>query len=367
MLNMNLLQGQPAIKIDFIISLPEILINTLAYISYAPEFEGFDAWVYTTRAALDPAFLNDVKVTLPLILKSPPMNARLRQFAADDPIRSEFSAFITWLASLSRAEVQEMMIGAATNLLDCRGEPLPSELSEEMLDSLKKPLSERLSEAEIERVLYYLRTPLDYKAQLISTLTRFWEQFYRQEYRQSLPLAERSVNYHQRQNYGNDVAAIFTTVTGRRVPEALDDIHKFEHIIFIPSCYLGPYVEVDMADEHHRTLVLHYNCRPSSAPEEENAQATPRIQDIFPPLKALSDETRLQILSLLDGKELYAQEIVDHLDISQSAVSRHLQLMLSSGVLSMRKEESMKYFSINEETLKALTARLQGFKGKASS
>lgn len=55
---------------------------------------------------------------------------------------------------------------------------------------------------------------------------------------------------------------------------------------------------------------------------------------------------------------------MDQLDISQSAVSRHLKLMLSSGVLAMRKEESMKYFSINEETLKALATRLQGFKGK---
>ena len=88
----------------------------------------------------------------------------------------------------------------------------------------------------------------------------------------------------------------------------------------------------------------------------------PLIQDLFPPLKALADETRLQILSILNGRELYAQEIVDRLDISQSAVSRHLQLMVSGGVLNARKEDSMKYFSVNEEMLSALAGRLKRFR-----
>ncbi|MBN2004196.1 MAG: winged helix-turn-helix transcriptional regulator [Anaerolineae bacterium] len=367
MLNINLLQGQPALKVDFIISLPEILINTLGYITYAPEFEGFDDWIYTTHAALDPEFLDDIKVTLSLIFKSPPLNARLRQFAADDPIRSDFSTFLAWIASLSKSEIQEMMMGTVKETMEREPALEPADLSEESLASFKECLRERLSEANIERVLHYLRTPLEYKAQLISTIARFWEQFYRQEYQESLALAERSVAYYRRQNYGNDAAAIFTAVTGRRVPEILGDIHKVEQLIFIPSCYLGPYVEAYMTDENNRVLVLHYNCRPSSAPTEENTQEAPRIQDIFPPLKALSDETRLQIISLLNGRELYAQEIVDLLDISQSAVSRHLQLMLSSGVLFMRKEESMKYFSINEETLGALATRLQNFRGKPKS
>ncbi len=367
MFNMNLVQGQPALKVDFIISLPEIVLNTLAYVSYASEFEGFDAWVYTTHAALDPAFLSDIKITLPLIFKSPLLNVRLRQFAVDDPIHRDFSTFIAWLASLSEAEIQKVMMGAALAILERCEEPTPAELSEEMQESLRKSLGERLSAVEVERVLHYLRTPLDYKSQLIAILTRFWEQFYRQEYQQSLPLAERSVSYHRGQNYGNDAAAIFTTVTGRRVPEVLDNIRKIEHLIFVPSCYLGPYVEVSMVDDRNHVLVLHYNCRPSSAPAEEITPAASRIQDLFPPLRALADETRLQIFSLLNGKELYAQEIVDHLDISQSAVSRHLQLMLSSGVLSMRKEESMKYFSINEETLGALVVRLQNFRGKPKS
>ena len=87
------------------------------------------------------------------------------------------------------------------------------------------------------------------------------------------------------------------------------------------------------------------------------------IQDLFPPLKALSDETRLQILSLLNGRELYAQEIVEHLQISQSAVSRHLKLMLTGGLLTVRQEGSSKYYSIDEDTLRTLAEQLRQFKG----
>ena len=72
---------------------------------------------------------------------------------------------------------------------------------------------------------------------------------------------------------------------------------------------------------------------------------------LYPPLKALADETRLQILALLQGRELYAQEIVDQLDISQPAVSRHLNLMAAAGVLTIRREGNAKYYSVNAETL----------------
>jgi len=61
---------------------------------------------------------------------------------------------------------------------------------------------------------------------------------------------------------------------------------------------------------------------------------------------------------------LYAQEIVERLDISQSAVSRHLKLMLAGGLLAMRKQDNMKYFSINAETLAALAERLKSFRKK---
>ena len=47
-------------------------------------------------------------------------------------------------------------------------------------------------------------------------------------------------------------------------------------------------------------------------------------------------------------------------------MSRHLKLMVTGGLLNMRKEDSMKYYSISEETLVALAEGLRRFRGKRS-
>jgi DNA-binding transcriptional ArsR family regulator len=217
------------------------------------------------------------------------------------------------------------------------------------------------SAEQIEQATHLLHNPAELKAQFISTLTRFWEQFYRQEYQRTLPLAERSVKHHRQQDYGADLATIFTAVAGRRFPRDLGAYEDVERVIFFPSCYVGPYVLLHDYQELRPTMIIFYNCRPTGAPEHDQA---PTIQELFPPLRALADETRLQILSLLNGRELYAQEIVNHLDISQSAVSRHLKLMVTGGLLTVRKEDSMKYYSINKETLTTLAGRLREFHGQ---
>ncbi|MBV9789869.1 MAG: winged helix-turn-helix transcriptional regulator, partial [Chloroflexi bacterium] len=76
-----------------------------------------------------------------------------------------------------------------------------------------------------------------------------------------------------------------------------------------------------------------------------------------------ADKTRLMIVAMLNGRELYAQEIVDRLGISQSAVSRHLQLMVDMKVLNVRRgERGAKYYSINTIALQSVAQRLSEFR-----
>lgn len=56
--------------------------------------------------------------------------------------------------------------------------------------------------------------------------------------------------------------------------------------------------------------------------------------DIF---KALADENRLRIISLLLTKELCVCEIEASLEMSQSNVSRHLTKLKTSGIVDSRK------------------------------
>lgn len=54
--------------------------------------------------------------------------------------------------------------------------------------------------------------------------------------------------------------------------------------------------------------------------------------------KALSDQTRLRILNLLDKKELNVNEIVSILDMGQSRISRHLKILSDSLLITSRKD-----------------------------
>ena len=61
--------------------------------------------------------------------------------------------------------------------------------------------------------------------------------------------------------------------------------------------------------------------------------------------RALSDEHRLRILRLLHHGELYAQEIVERTGLHQSVVSRHLTFMKAVGLVNVRRQNNMKFYS----------------------
>ena len=80
---------------------------------------------------------------------------------------------------------------------------------------------------------------------------------------------------------------------------------------------------------------------------------------LLPGVRALADGTRLRIIEMLRGTELYAQEIVGRLGISQSAVSRHLAMLEAADIVSVRPSNGMKYYAINARRLRQLAEELE--------
>jgi DNA-binding transcriptional ArsR family regulator len=77
-------------------------------------------------------------------------------------------------------------------------------------------------------------------------------------------------------------------------------------------------------------------------------------------LNALADDARLRILELLTRHdELCAQDIIEHLNLSQSSVSRHLSQLNATGYIRERRKDVAKCYSLNTDrvvdTLRALT------------
>ena len=360
MLSIDLIQEKPALQTEFLVSLPADLFSAVSLMLMAPTIEGLDQWVYTTHSALTEKMRVDMATVMILGTKSSVYSGRLTDLPREASAHRDFAAFIGWLNSFSIGEYQDLFEGFVDMLKKHRGDAAAL-ASGDTLAIARACYGEQLEEPQVERLLQLLGDPAEFKAQLISVITRFWELFYRQEFERGLSSMDRSVAYHAQQVYGAELASMFVSVTGRRFPKDHKDENydMAERVIFVPSCHIGPYAMFSPCDDRGATLIIHYNSRSTGTAESEEALA---IKDLFPPLKALADETRLQILSLLSGRELYAQQIVAALDISQSAVSRHLKLMVTGGILDVRKEESMKYYAINERVLATLVEQLQKFR-----
>ena len=65
--------------------------------------------------------------------------------------------------------------------------------------------------------------------------------------------------------------------------------------------------------------------------------------------KALAEESRIRIVCLLADRELCVCEIETILDMSQSNVSRHLNILRNAGIVSVKKESQWAYYSISRD------------------
>ena len=70
------------------------------------------------------------------------------------------------------------------------------------------------------------------------------------------------------------------------------------------------------------------------------------MNDIILLGRVLSDVTRVRILAALRGGELCVCELVDALEISQSTLSSHLQVIRQAGLVITRKQGRWIYYTL---------------------
>jgi ArsR family transcriptional regulator len=76
------------------------------------------------------------------------------------------------------------------------------------------------------------------------------------------------------------------------------------------------------------------------------------MRELVKAFKALSDETRLRILSLLLERECCVCEVMQVLNISEPRASRNLSALYDAGFLKLRREGLWALYSIDREGLK---------------
>ncbi|HEX6289830.1 MAG TPA: metalloregulator ArsR/SmtB family transcription factor [Herpetosiphonaceae bacterium] len=269
-------------------------------------------------------------------------------------------AFLADLGALDAPTCQQMLEAILTKSMAYHEIAADQPAAELLADAaaLEAVLRQMPLPVDPAKAARLLRAPAEWRDLLLSSLQRFWERIYREQWGQTREQLVRSVEFHRRHTYPSEILPLFTAVTGRQVPDRIRPrLNEIERVRFVPSLYLGPYVSFLF---HNSTATILYNGQGTPLTETTDG---PQIEDLYHPLTALADKTRLMIVAMLNGRELYAQEIVDRLGISQSAVSRHLQLMVDMKVLNVRRgERGAKYYSINTAALQSVAQRLSQFR-----
>lgn len=79
-------------------------------------------------------------------------------------------------------------------------------------------------------------------------------------------------------------------------------------------------------------------------------------------LSALSDPTRRAIIGLLADKELSVGEVVENFELTQSAISRHLDVLENAQLVVRRRDGQRRVCSLNAEPLAELSEWLSGYR-----
>src|SRR5574341_1038928 len=96
-----------------------------------------------------------------------------------------------------------------------------------------------------------------------------------------------------RQTCPADFKSLFIAATGRAMPDSIgDSLTGVARAMFVPSCHIGPYF---IFTATLPVIAISFN----ALTVDPTAQSRPEVVGLFPPLKALADETRLQIMGLL--------------------------------------------------------------------
>lgn len=84
----------------------------------------------------------------------------------------------------------------------------------------------------------------------------------------------------------------------------------------------------------------------------------PPLAKIF---KALSDDTRREILHLLQQGDLSAGEIADHFPITKASISHHLSALKEAGLVQDERRGQNIYYSLNTTVFQDALGWIVGF------
>ncbi len=202
-----------------------------------------------------------------------------------------------------------------------------------------------------EEAYKHLIKPDKMKDFIVSHFQYMWDNYLKNEFTKNYSTLENAVNEFNNINFDKLSAfQIVNRVTGHNIEVdwadkkwELEWVEKSKKVIFVPSIHMGPFIGRSLRSD---SIYIFFTPRTTEAISFNSPDLT--RTDISVRLNTLSDDTRLKILKII-GKEheLSSKQIMDTLDLCQSAASRHLKQLSATGYLNERRQNSAKIYSLN--------------------
>jgi len=337
----------------------QTFINSMVLISRSEELSGLNPWIYETAAALTEEQMAQhylVVIGLHYIM----LPARFWKDIPSYLWHLKNSNPLTLRDQLLDFYIRYEPCDLTDDIPDADKDLLLADVNY-FLDYLEKKFSAGNIDRDVESKAFdLLNDPPEMQRQVASHLKFMWDEHFKDEWKRIVPMLEDAVLAFEQVDFSNmSREEVAKYITGTDVKaDYLDEIGENQQMIFVPSAHNGPYQGM-FHYKNSRGLIFG-----ARLPEDTQVHAPDLSRnEITIRLGALADDLRLNILRMIaEEGEMKSQEIMDKLDLSQSAASRHLKQLSATGYLTERRCSGAKCYALNEErvqdTLRAVAAFL---------
>ena len=287
-----------------------------------------------------------------------------------DKSQKDFETFLMGLrevnASKFRDQILDMYLGLCKVKENCTQEvDVLLENEESYISFLIETFGSEKVDVQMEKVAYtYMLDPEKLKELVLNHLKEMWDLYLKKEWELNRNILEESVKAYRNAGIEQLTKSEAVKFIGCDSMECdwdlfMNKINRAKKLYLVPSVHLGPYRgKIYHLDSDEMWLFY------GSLIPEGTASNVPELSkaDLLTHLSALTDGVRLEILKLCSmGKEYSSTQLMKNLDLSQSAVSRHLKQLSATGFLDERRENSSKYYRINKEKIKNTINSMAGY------
>ncbi len=205
-------------------------------------------------------------------------------------------------------------------------------------------------------------------------LERYWEEAFREEWERLLPRIEAEVTDGARTLVTRGAPGLVeellpegrwdaatSSIVIERKWDGTVDVAERGGLLFVPTVFGWPKVLIELAEPW--ALAIMVPLRDLRQPEVPSASD----HEVADGLRALGDETRLQIARLVAEQPRSTKELAELLKLSDSAVNRHLKILDAAGVVMGERDGYFVLYRLRPERIGQLGGALRHTLGLAAS